>query len=456
MKRILTLSLLAGLFLASCKKDNGDDTPPPSPPVSEADKIKDTSLLIAREAYLWYNKIPANMNPRQYADPDKVMQAIRPYSIEPGFSDPVDRWSFAMLQAEWDDVSSGISGDFGLGIFFRTENDLRVTYVEPESSAGKAGIQRAWQILKINDRAITVADDATIDFIIDAIYYSTSAKINFKKSDGTTADITLNTSTYQEQPLVLDTVYTTGGKKIGYLVLNSFLGDQNTMKNRFQQTFADFAAAGVTDLVVDVRYNGGGYVVLQEELANYIAPTAANNQTMYTQQYNEILKEFNRTVKFAKKGTVNVPKMVMIISRNTASASEALINLMKPHMEVKTIGPSTTNGKPVGYFPIPVGDWYVFPVSSRLVNSQGQGSYFNGFTPDKLVADGLDKPWGDLTESCLAAAVNYLTTGALRAAGEESFNRDDLRSYEKLPLKKMKVLIDEPHSLSALKKAIEN
>ncbi len=458
MKRILTLSLLLGLFITSCKKDKGTDdtTPPPPPPASAADKVKDTSLMIAREAYLWYKQIPANFNPRQFADPDGVMTAIRPYSKEPGFTNPVDRWSFGILQSEWDDISSGISGDFGIGIFFRTENDLRVTYVEPASSAGKAGVQRAWRIMKINGRNITVADQPTIDFVVNAIYYSTSADINFQKPDGSTVDLTIAATSYQEQPLVLDTVYNTGGKKIGYMVLNSFLGDQTTMKNRFQQTFSEFAAAGITDLVVDVRYNGGGYVALQEELANYIVPNASNGNVMYRQVYNDILQEFNRTVNFSKKGTVNVPKMVMLISRNTASASEALINLMKPHMEVKTVGPNTTNGKPVGYFPIPVGNWYVFPVSSRLVNSANEGSYFNGFTPDKIVADGLDKPWGDLQESMLAAAVNYIVTGTLRAAGGESMNMEDLRNYEKLPMNKRKVLVDDSRTYPEIRKAILN
>ena len=83
-------------------------------------------------------------------------------------------------------------------------------------------------------------------------------------------------------------------------------------------------------------------------------------------------------------------------------------------MEVQLVGPSKTYGKPVGYFPIPVGDWYIFPVSFRTTNKNNEGSYFGGLTLNNQIADGLDKDWGDLDESCLKSAVSYITSGAFR------------------------------------------
>lgn len=373
------------------------------------------------------------------------MQAIRQYSNEPGFTEPVDRWSFAMLQKDWDNASSGISGDLGMGIFFRNSTDLRVTYVEPESAAGKAGVQRTWRLTKINGSTDINTSDASINFIVNAIYGGSAATITFLKPDGTSVELNLNPSSYQEQPLILDTVYKSGGKTIGYLVLNSFLGNIDQIKAGFQNSFNHFATEGVTDMIVDLRYNGGGYVVLQQELANYLAPNTVNAGTvMYKQTFNDILAQYNSTVNFAKKGTLSPSKIVFIISQNTASASEALVNIMKPHLDVKTVGPSPSNGKPVGYFEIPVGEWYVFPVSLRLVNSLGEGSYFNGFTPDKLVMDGLDKPWGDLTEDCLSSAMKYLTTGAFRfeSRDTERSNPEALNSYNKMYSQKLKVMIE--------------
>ena len=96
-------------LLSSCKKDSsGGGTPPPPP----KDKVKDTTIQYTRDIYLWYNQIPSSFNEQTYSDPNKIMEAIRKYSAEPGFTQPVDRWSFAMKKAEWDDVSGGIAGDF--------------------------------------------------------------------------------------------------------------------------------------------------------------------------------------------------------------------------------------------------------------------------------------------------------------------------------------------------------
>jgi hypothetical protein len=120
--------ILVLALLGSCKKDKGGSSTPP-PPAPVIDKVKDSTLLYSRDIYLWYNQIPSTFDAQSYADPDKIMQAIRAYSIEPGFTKAVDRWSFAMKKAEWDKLSSGVSADFGLGVFFKIDGDLRVKYV---------------------------------------------------------------------------------------------------------------------------------------------------------------------------------------------------------------------------------------------------------------------------------------------------------------------------------------
>jgi hypothetical protein len=89
-------------------------------------------------------------------------------------------------------------------------------------------------------------------------------------------------------------------------------------------------------------------------------------------------------------------------------------------MDVKLVGPSNTYGKPVGFFPIPVNDWYIFPVSFRTVNKNGEGNFFNGITINNQVADGLDKDWGDITENSLASVIKYVNTGSFRARMDET------------------------------------
>jgi hypothetical protein len=87
-------------------------------------------------------------------------------------------------------------------------------------------------------------------------------------------------------------------------------------------------------------------------------------------------------------------------------------------MDVKLVGPSNTYGKPVGFFPIPVGDWYIFPVSFRSTNKAGQGNYFNGFSVDSPQPDGLDKDWGDVGETGLASIIKFLSTGSFTRTTE--------------------------------------
>ncbi len=310
MKRILLLSLMAGWVLVACQKKVDDPEPNPNPPgptpPTAEQKLKDSVMLYTRDIYLWYNQIPATFNAQSYSDPNKIMEAIRPFSREAGFSNPVDRWSFAVKKVDWDNASSGISADLGMGIFFRSNNDLRVTYVEKDGAAGKAGVQRSWRLIKINGNSSINTSDASINFIVNAIYGGNAATVEFQKPDGSTQEITLTPITYQEYPLALDTVYTNGGKKIGYVVLNSFLGDQDQIKAAMASTFSDFGAQGVSELIVDLRYNGGGFVSLWEEMGNYLAPTAANGKVMYRQSFNNrYASQFDETVNFEKKGTVN-------------------------------------------------------------------------------------------------------------------------------------------------------
>ena len=419
MKNRFAAGCVVALFLmASCKKndlqDNLNPTPTPTP-VASADALKDTALLYTKDIYLWYNQIPAGFNAHSYASYDKIMTAIRQYSTEPGFSGPVDRWSFAVKQSEWDNVSSGISGDFGINVFFKTEGDLRIKSVERSSPAGLAGIRRGWRITKINGS--TNISTSNADYIVQAVWKSPSGSFTFQKPDGSSVDINLTAASYQEHPVYLDSVYTIASKKIGYLSFNSFLGDTTEVYNEFASVFNRFTAAGVNDLIVDLRYNGGGYVTVQQKLANWLAPSAANGQLMMKQQFNDKYTEYNSADNFHKLGGLNLNRIFFIVSNSTASASELLINNLKPYMSVQLVGPSKTYGKPVGFFPVAVGDSYIFPVSFRSTNKNGEGNYFNGLDLNSQVADGLDKDWGDINESCLQSAISYITSGAFRSQG---------------------------------------
>lgn len=432
LNRLLPVILFAVSLLSACKKtqDVPATTPTPTPtPVAvttDPEKIKDSTLLYSKDVYLWYNQIPATFDARSYADPVAIMTAIRQYSIEPGFSAAVDRWSFAMKKTDWDNLSGGLgttfgatsaaTGDFGMGVFFNAEGDLRVKSVERASPSGLTGIHRGWRITKINGSTNITTSNSSV--IVDAVYNSTQSTFTFIKPDGSSVDITLTAAHYQEHPVYLDTVYTVNSKKTGYLVFNSFLGDTTEIYSEFNRVFNKFASQNVSDVVIDLRYNGGGYVSVQEKLADYLVKSSANNNLMMKEQYNDKNSAYNYTTNFKKFGSLNLNRIFFIVTSGTASASELLINNLKPYMDVKLIGPTNTHGKPVGFFPIPVGDWYIFPVSFRSTNASGNGNYFSGFAPDSKVNDGLTKDWGDVTESCLASAIKYINSGAFRLSTE--------------------------------------
>jgi carboxyl-terminal processing protease len=446
MKNHFLVVALVGLaFLSSCKKNDlpGENLNPPTTttPAASADVLKDSALFYSKDIYLWYSQIPSTFNARSYAEVDQVLTAIRQYSIEPGFSSAVDRWSFAVKQSEWDNVSSGVStGDFGLNIFFKAEGDLRVRHVEKESPAGLAGIRRGWRITAINGNSnITTAN---ADFIVQNIYQSNNVSISFQKPDNSLVTLDLTAGNYREHPVILDSVYTVSSKKIGYFAFNSFLGDTAEIYNEFSRVFNRFVSNAVNEVIIDLRYNGGGYVSVQEKLANWLAPSAANGQLMMKQQFNDKYTQYNSEDKFSKLGALNLGRIFFIVSSSTASASELLINNLKPYMDVQLVGPGKTYGKPVGFFPIPVGDWYIFPVSFRTTNKNGEGNYFNGLAINNQVADGLDKDWGSLEENCLRSAISFITTGAFRsqAAGSRGTG-----IYQEDPAtKKGNVILDAP------------
>lgn len=240
--RSLLLIAFVAVTLTACKKNKDSNT-------SQSDKIKDTTIAYAREVYLWYDKIPASFNARNYSNPNAIMEAIRAYSTEPGFSGPVDRWSFAVDQAVWDDVSGGVAKDFGLNAFFYTSSDLRVRLVEPNSPAGIAGIKRGWRFTKMN--GITNITTANAKALEDALYKSDNTSFTFLKPDGSSVDINLTTAAYNSKPLYLDSVYTVGAKKVGYMVYNSFLGDSAQTVDGYARIINRFTAANVDDVVID-------------------------------------------------------------------------------------------------------------------------------------------------------------------------------------------------------------
>ncbi len=406
------LYLVVAFLAASCKKDDSAVTPTPT--VKTAD-VRDSVYYYAQEVYLWSDKLPSltSFNPTSYATAQEVMQKVRTYSPLGTKGTNLDRWSFAILKTEWDNVSSGSAGDIGVGFRFSAANDLRISYVYANSSAGKQGVQRGWQVVSMNNVAATTAN---VDALNTELAKS-SVSLVFKKLDGTNTTLSLSKSAYQTNPVLTRSVIEQNGKKIGYIAFNSFLG--STASADLDEAFTYLKNNQVTELIFDERYNGGGYVSLAEKIANLIVPSSAAGKLMYKDTHNTKYSSWNKTVNFQSTlpaANLNLSKVVFITTANTASASELLINVLKPYMTVKLVG-GTTYGKPAGYYGFPTMNYYSFPLAVKQVNASNYGDYYDGLPVDREQADDVNHNWGDAQELCIKDALAYLTNGQFPSSG---------------------------------------
>ncbi|HTK18946.1 MAG TPA: S41 family peptidase [Mucilaginibacter sp.] len=471
MKRFFYLTFALGtLLFAACKSNKKSNPTPlgPDAPGTTLDKIKDSVFLYAKEDYLWYNSLPsyATFNPRSFTGADDItaltneVNAISQYAINPTTSQPYEYYSDSPGEAKYSFIDdgtvsgelNGVHGDFGFAPFYNLVSDLRVKYVYPGSPADLAGIKRGYQITSINGNSNVSYDgpgygnSTNLNFVINAYSNSNTISMTLKKPDGTTLTVTnMNVSTYTVNPVLKDTIFDQGnGHKIGYIVFNSFTSDANA-DPKLDPVFADFAAQGVTDLVVDLRYNGGGYVSTAEHIDNLIVPSSKSGTLMYNTYYNDILtngkevllknqwrkdpttgQDYNygqfdyslsaNAVNFAKVGQLSVNRVFFIITGSTASASELTINNLRPVMDVQFIG-ETSYGKPVGFFDIDINKYQMYVPEFYTQNSAGQGGYYSGFTPGTNTYPGVadyddvTKDFGDPTEGLLAHVLNYVKTG---------------------------------------------
>lgn len=444
MRQRLILPVLATLVIFSCKKNKDSDINPQPGNGTIEQLLMDSVYLYSKEVYFWNDLIPSysQFNPRQYkgtnelTSAENVMEAIRKLQFN-------DRFSFVTTIEESDGIQSGESKDYGF--FVRSASaDITapidsiywfVSYVYDQSTAGNAGVKRGWVVNKINGNQLGY-NQASADILNNTFFGpATSASFEFIKPDNTAASLSLSKTSFTANSVLYKSVINSGGKKVGYLVFNQFFGQPS--RTELGNAFSLFQSQGIDELVIDLRYNRGGSTQTQDTLANLIAPLAANNQKMYTYQFNQQLKNGNfpllkqkpgfqnvsftesaNSVAYEKAGSLNLSQVFFIVSGSSASASELLINNLRPYMEVKLIG-DTTYGKPVGFFPIEISKYAIYPVSFKTVNSAGNADYYNGLAPDKTTGDGVNKNWGDITEPSLAAALNYVSTGTFGRMPED-------------------------------------
>jgi C-terminal processing protease CtpA/Prc len=200
------------------------------------------------------------------------------------------------------------------------------------------------------------------------------------------------------------------GRTVGYVFFRNFV---NPSYQALDDAFAALREAGATELVLDVRYNGGGLVDVAVHLASLIGGVPTQGRVFATFQHNDKHGELNEDLRFETPPpqALNLSRLFVVTTRSSASASELIINSLRPHVQVVVVGDSTY-GKPVGQYGFNFCDKVLAPVAFKLVNSDGQGDFFGGIPPDCRAGDDIEHDLGSAEEASLAEALRFVRTGA--------------------------------------------
>ncbi len=441
---VLPLVVSSLFILTSCKKSTDVA---PSPPVISTTTLSGTVtdnevdnwiLANMRTYYYWNDKIPANPDTTQV--PDKFFSSLlNTYNVTA--NPDGDRFSWIQPSAESLKASlSGQSKTTGLEykFFYRdnTKTDIIVSvlYVLPGSPAAKAGIKRGDIISKVNGQTLVLANYQDLLSGTSDTYtygFATVSTTGLVVDNNQTKQVTA--VVFQEDPVLLDTTYTIGGKTVGYLVYNQFIPgvykadgtSDKTYDLKLDDVFGKFKQKGVNECILDLRYNRGGYVSSSVNLASLIGKNIDASKVFYSQKWNPIVtadydKKYSagwNTQNFIAKATnigASLSRVFVLTTGSTASASELIINSLRPFMTVTTIG-TTTVGKNVGSITIsdPTGriKWGMQPITFKSANALGFTDYASGFTPSIEVKEPAVamKAFGDLTEPMLSEAIFQIT-----------------------------------------------
>lgn len=480
-----------GLVLVmGCSKDDDPGSPVPTTG-TRAERTQDSLFLYAEQIYLWRDALPdyTTFAPRSYTSESselgnlrKELLALTQYAINPETKRPYEYVSASSDHAKYSFVEEadgsssgrlaalsldGTGNDFGFALTAVASNDIRVRYVMPGSAAAKAGMERGDQLVTLNGFSVNVSQSSQIN----AAFTSSSMTVSFRKPDGSTRNNTLKQGQYTSNLVYKTAVLNAGNKPTGYLALAAFTSLKNS-QDALDDAFATFTAAGVTNLIIDLRYNGGGFIETAEYLLNLIISSSHQEDVMYTERYSSFMQQGKATIlskqllrdannnlvpynnryatyadvdyseagnthHFAKKGSLeNIKSVCFIMTEATASASELVANTLRPYLDVKIVG-SQSYGKPVGFFGITIDQYTIYLTNFQIFNSAGAGDYFAGFAPDIEVQDDVTHDFGDADEECTAAALAYIRTGSLggrqdsgarQAAGNLSFG--DVQGFQ--------------------------
>ena len=410
MRKVACLIMAA--LLAGCGSSSGDGSGVSLDSCSNNDQ-KQFVLDVMRDWYLWNNLLPTQVSIGDFASPEALLAFLTTFSPADGSGQPVDRFSFInSAAADAAFLGEGQFEGFGFSLQFVAADDLRLLQVFADSPAAMAGLARGQRILELDGRTIAEIQAAEG---VGAVIDTPTLDFTMREPNGNEFTVTVSQAVVTIDPIPLFRIIDAGGgRNVGYFRLAQFI---STAEAEFDTIFAALIAAGVNDLIIDVRYNGGGLVTTTELLADYLGGDVAENLPFIETRFNDDRAAANnRTAFFNRLGnSMSLSRLAMISESGSASASEMIPNGLDPHVEVVYVG-SATSGKPVGQIGIEFCEKVIRPTSFQLFNADGFGDYFDGLGPDCPATDDLSIPMGDDTDPNLVAALGYFDTGSCPVA----------------------------------------
>ena len=385
------------------------------------------------ETYLWYREMPTTYLPQSFATAKAYFDVLKTTATTAS-GKPKDQFHFTYTTAEWEASLNGVELGYGMLLALTRTTPPRkavVTIVEPGSPAALAGLRRGDALQTVDGVDFVNAPDTASVGIINAGLFPAAQgthTLGFSRNgapiSASLQAVDVSTSSVQNERII-DTP--TG--KVGYLTFNTH---NNVAERQLAETMGRFQAAGISDLVLDVRYNGGGYLDVASELAYMIAgPQVTTGKTFEQVLANDKTRPAAPVPFHAQsqgfagpnplpKGTplpsLGLKRVTLLTTGNTCSASEAIINgLRGVDVQVNLIG-GTTCGKPYGFYPTPNCGTTYFAVQFQGVNAKGFGDFADGMAPTCDVADDYQNPLGDPAEGMLAAALRYRSSGSCTPA----------------------------------------
>lgn len=367
--------------------------------------IADQRVLLKtfmEQEYYWYAQM--GRPDEQAENPDAYFQSL--------LYKPVDRYSFAEPTIAHSQLFvDGRRVGYGYSLVWSDDarTTLRVRNVEPLSPAGRAGLTRSDTVLSIDGH---MPGDIAAGVLPVVNTPGVLRTFRVQKASGELRTIAVRSEDFALNPVaataVFDAMRTNTPVKVAYLAYHLFAGYSIADLAR---TFARFREQGAAELILDLRYNGGGSVNVSRDLAALIGGFRTAGRTFAVLQYNDRLPKNRFPIEFGPSEASGFDRVIVIGSGATASASELLINGLRPFVDVVLVG-ETTYGKPFGFAPRSICDVTYNAVEFETFNALGAGGYTAGFSPDCTVEDDLDRQLGDPQERRIRTALNYIATGS--------------------------------------------